>query len=108
MLPARTSAQELRDAMMDLALLSGSLIPRNRKEKQRYAGLLSAIRQANQLSKAVLDDKSVPNDPEEMIKAFIDQGGDYRALVACLTSSTKCLEFSTLSKERKNHVEETN
>tara|TARA_B100001939_G_scaffold72990_1_gene61163 strand:- start:13115 stop:13462 length:348 start_codon:yes stop_codon:yes gene_type:complete len=109
MTPARTTPEELRQALLDLALLSGSLLSGRAGERARRSGLIAAICRASALARAEIAGGDagggLPQDPERLVRAWIRAGGKHRDLVACLSSSSKCLEFSSLEKERDGEKE---
>ena len=92
-----TTPHEIRKALQDLVLYAGVLLPTG-KDRIKRANLVSAMRRANEVLKAetVID---VPKDAEELIRAYVRAGGKHRDLVACLTSSSKCLEYADLERE---------
>lgn len=89
---------ETEKALNDLSVLAAGFVRgcRNPKRKQH---ILETIRQANQALRAEKDMQNTAHitaDPEQLICAYLDAGGDWQALVAAI--SRMALDASTRRK----------
>ena len=101
MRPATTTPEEIRDALLNRALIAGAhLRPQARPSK---TPLREAIHHANEILAAAVVDDMAPEDiadPEQMILRFIAAGGNWPSLVAAVNRNA--LRGATLASRDKH------
>ena len=104
MCPATTTPEEVRAALLDLALVAGAhLRPAARPAREP---LRQALHHANEVLKAELVEVLAPEDirdPEQLILRFIHAGGDWHGLVAAV--SRNALRGATAPRRDKEREE---
>ncbi len=80
---------DIRTALADLATVAAGFVrgnhPRGSKAREQFLTILHAANEALRAGEPVTDFPVAISDPEQLVRAYIDAGGNWQKLVAAVS-----------------------